>query len=726
MIHSADETTKAVFSRFSPFIRSHIYKSGWTELREVQIQAAKILFDQEDHLILSSDTASGKTEAALFPILSQMEALSPQRCVVLYISPLKALINDQFSRMEELLRESALPVTRWHGDAGSGDKKRFWETPQGLLQITPESLESLLCRRGADIPRIFRYLTFIIIDEVHALMGSDRSDQILCQIQRIQNKIGHEPRRVALSATIGDSSPLQKWLSGGSKRGVTTVQIPSHDRSWKLGMEHYYTAEDAAFQEADLAIYRATKNGKSVIFSNSREETEAVCSALRSIAAKKGEDDRFYAHHGNLSTGIREEAERALKENDGTVTVCATATLELGIDIGKLKRIVQQEAPASVSNFLQRIGRSGRRHMPPEMLMIFREEFPTDETPIPQQIPWSLLQALAIVEAYRTEKWIEPPYSKPMPASLLFHQTLSVLGEKGGMKASALAKEILSLSPFSGFSKEEYKALLVHMLKDGTLEYTEDKEVLVGIKGEKILSGHRFFAVFKDHDTFHVVCGQEKIGSVFSAPSVGECFALAGRVWEVEEIDLSRRILYCKQKEGQEKSHWKGEGAFIHTHLLEGMKRVLFSQEDYPYLLPNGTKRLREARKLAHALDLEHHPLLSLGGGQFALLPWLGSTGFEAVKRILSRRTKIGTLSEVQSSGCYFLTFQSRLPKEELLSCIHTACSEEAGRIPLVDAGETPIMDKYDSLLPPALLCRAFEQNRLNEKEAKEFLSKLN
>ena len=291
-MNGLNEKAQKTYGLFSPFIKDYIYRNGWSELRRVQIDAAWEIFFTENNLLLSSETASGKTEAALFPILSMMEAESPENFGVLYISPLKSLINDQYSRMEMLLEESGMPVHRWHGDVSQNHKQAFLKQPSGLLQITPESLESMLIRRANDIPRLFGNLRFIIIDEIHAMMGSDRGGQILCQIQRIAKLIGHQPRRIGLSATIGDPDNAAAWLGNGSERETATVQIQTEKISWKLGLEHFYTTEGdgKAQSAADAYIYKATRGDKCVVFSNSREETENITATLREIAKKRGED----------------------------------------------------------------------------------------------------------------------------------------------------------------------------------------------------------------------------------------------------------------------------------------------------------------------------------------------------------------------------------------------------------------------------------------------------
>jgi len=715
-----DEKARRVFSRFSPFIREYIYHSGWNELRRVQIEAADLIFHSQSNLLISSQTASGKTEAALFPILSLMNEESPGNFTVLYISPLKSLINDQFSRMEEILRESGLPVFRWHGDVSRSHKEAFLKKPGGLLQITPESLESMLCKRSHEISRLFTNLKFVILDEIHSVMGTDRGNQILCQLERIAKQISYSPRRIALSATLGNADGVAAWLGGGSGRATAVIQIPAQSVSWRLALEHFFISDQdpaTVLNAATELIFKATRGDHCVVFANSREETEEITASLRNLSKKKQEEDRFFIHHGNLSASIREEAEFALKSSERTATVCATASLELGIDVGNLKRIIQLGAPPSVSSFLQRLGRSGRRSEAPEMLMVFREEEPLSLAPIYQMIPWDLLQAIAIIELYRIERFIEPAGEKKLPASLLFHQTLSHLSAKGSLPASHLAKEILSLSPFAAFSKEMYRDLLLHMLKHDYLERTEENELIIGIKGEKLLSAYHFFSVFKDREDFTVRSDSEEIGTITAAPPIGERFALAGRVWEVVELDVSRRTIFAKPIEGKMKVSWPGEYGVIHTRILEQMRSVLLSEEEYPYLLENARERLKNARRIANQTEICKQSIVPLGGNRYAFFPWLGTKGFETLKRVLQKTLASSLhLIDIQSYGCYCITYKSEkaTPSDVINALIQL---NEKGDFPLASLvlkTEYPIYDKFDPCLPHDLLLTCFAENRLD------------
>ena len=444
-----------IFSMFPDFIKEYIYSHGWSELRDIQMSAAEVIFSTDKNLLLSSSTASGKTEAAFFPIIADIcaDPDADKSVSVLYIAPLKSLINDQFYRLDELLDMSGIRVTHWHGDVGLSHKTKLLKDPSGILQITPESLESMLMNRANDIPRLFGSLRYVVIDEIHAMIGQDRGNQVLCQLARISRLIGHSPRRIGLSATVGDVELAAKWLGQGSGRETIAPIPPSVKLKWRLGAEHFYiqnpnetqtsvpsltTAEQAerggkaALDPGYEFLYDSVYGKKALVFSNSREETEYVTATLRQIAAARGDDDYFLIHHGNLSASLREDAEAKMKDEGVTRAVtCATVTMELGIDIGRLERVCQVGSPTTVSGFLQRLGRSGRRGTPPEMIMLFREEIPLPNAPLPEIIPWDLLRGIAIVHLYSTERFIEPPTFRKMPLSLAFHQTLSILASGG-------------------------------------------------------------------------------------------------------------------------------------------------------------------------------------------------------------------------------------------------------------------------------------------------------
>lgn len=745
------ENENDIFYRFSPFIRDFIYRHEWESLRSVQLAAAKVLFDTEENLLITSSTASGKTEAAFFPILSMLEEDPSQSVAVLYIAPLKSLINDQFIRLDELLEESGIPVFHWHGDVSFSHKNKLLQEPKGVLQITPESLESMLMNRSNDIVRLFSDLRFVIIDEIHTLTGTDRGNQIICQLSRISRLIVRDVRRIGLSATVGDIDAAKKWLCGGSSRGCEAPTVEEGKVSWRLALEHFFIqnskldqtkaadgtpdpfsdknvpvekpdrtgAERAAIDAGYEYIYDCVKDKKALVFSNSREETEYITATLRQIAENRHEPDIFLIHHGNLSASLREEAEAKLKSDEyGRLVTCATVTLELGIDIGRLQRILQIESPNSVSSFLQRLGRSGRRGEPPEMFMVFREEDPLPDTPLPQLIPWNLIRAIAIIQLYIEERFIEPPAVKKLPFSLLFQQTLSVLASSGELSVKALAERILSMPPFENVPKEHYRTLLISMLENDYLEQTEEKTLIVGLKGERLTNSFKFYAVFKDTENYSVRCESDEIGTITTPPPVGDRFALAGRVWEVTELDVGRKLIYVKAVKGKMEISWPGDYGEIHTKIQQRMRRVLEEDTVYPYLKPNAAQRLAVARHIAKNTGMLKHSVVSLGGMTYCMFPWLGTRSFRTLRKIMGKNAERLGISNIEYEGCCFITFRyegrdaKRLTEELDDIC---RCGVDTGE--LISRSESPVFEKYDDYIPGELLRAAYAADRLRTDE---------
>ncbi len=721
-----------VYNSFSPFIRDYIYRSEWDTIREVQIEAADAIFSTENNLLICSSTASGKTEAAFFPILSLIHDNPPDSIGVLYIAPLKALINDQFERLDSLMEQSGIPVFHWHGDVPTAQKTKFLKNPRGVLQITPESLESMLINRKNDIPRLFGDLRFVVIDEIHTLMGFDRGSQVCCLIERLSRLIQHSPRRVGLSATVGDTALAAEWLSRGTGRDCSVVNIKTTGIKWRIALQHFYIEGGKSVDEntsppptqaADPGyefVYNCARQKKSLIFANSREETELITATMRQIAENRGEEDIFYIHHGNLSAALREQAEAVMKDDAKQAVTCATVTLELGVDIGRLERIVNIGAPNTVSSFLQRIGRSGRRTAPPEMVMVFREENPLPNTPIYELIPWDFLQGIAIIQLYIEERWLEPPFKKALPFSLIYHQTMSILASSGELTPARLAQSVLSLAPFEQVSREDYRDLLVHLIKTEHIQQTEEKGLIVGLKGERIINNFKFYAVFKDSEDFTVRCKSEEIGTITTPPPVGERFALAGRVWEVEELDIQRRLLYVKPVKGKMAISWPGDKGEIHTKILQRMKKVLEEDTVYPYLKPEAVRRLEKARNVARNTGILKTGLICLGGINYCLFPWLGTRSVRSLKRFIQYKCAHElNISSLEYNSCYYITFKmEKHDRKDFVQYLDATIAREGVTLSeLVGENELPVFEKYDEYIPRTLLQKAYYTDKLRSDE---------
>lgn len=733
-----------VFTRYAPFIQDYIYQSGWQALRSVQNAAAEAIFNTDDNVLLTASTASGKTEAAFFPILTLLDEDPPHSVGVLYIAPLKALINDQFGRLSELCEEAGIQVTRWHGDVSHAQKRRLLRKPSGILQITPESLESLMINKHMEIPSLFGDLRFIVIDEVHSLLRGDRGMQTFCLIERMCRLADCRPRRIGLSATIGNPEEAGRFLGAGSGRRTLIPRIEGGREVWRLSMEHFFNsgpqadegrqlidaapvleeASDSAPKAADPGIgyiFEHTRGRKCLIFTNSREECEALCQSLRQYCEANHEPDRFLIHHGNLSASYRESAEEEMKDDDSLLSVCATATLELGIDIGRLERAFQVDAPFTVSGFLQRMGRTGRRGDPCEMWFVMREDHPEPRAMLPQLIPWYLIQGIALVQLYIEERFVEPPRTQRLPYSLLYHQTMSTLASCGEMTPAELATRVLTLSSFHLITQDDYRILLRHLIKIGHIDQTENGGLIVGLEGERIVNNYKFYAVFQENVEYAVRAGAEELGTIVKPPPIGDKIAIAGRVWVVEEVDHRRREVCCTLVKGNIPAYFGDFAGDIHTRILERMYGVLKEQNSYPYLMRHAVCRLQEARESFAKSGMRDHPLVHLGGNMWALFPWLGSYAFLALERMLKIRCKqrLG-LKGLDSLRPYYLQFTMKVSASDFYRIMAEEAEQDFDPLELVYPNEVPNFEKYDEYVPAELVRKGFALGVLDVEGMKQ------
>ncbi|MCR5708786.1 MAG: DEAD/DEAH box helicase [Ruminococcus sp.] len=733
-----------VFDRYAPFVQDFIYRNNWQSLRAIQAAAGEAIFNTDENVLLSASTASGKTEAAFFPILTLFSEDMPRSVGALYIGPLKALINDQFTRLTELCEEADIPVWHWHGDAAQSHKAKMLKHPSGILQITPESLEAMLLRKHALIPKLFGDLRFVVIDEVHSLMRGDRGGQTLCLIERLSKLAGVKPRRIGLSATIGDLEATGEFLSSGTDRGTVIPRIEAKGTKWRLSMEHFYISQqnqpesstdvaalpvldektDSAPEHADAGmgyIFEHTRGKKCLVFVNSREECEAVTTTLRSYCEANHEPDRFLIHHGNLSAAYRETAEAAMKDDDVFMTTCTTATLELGIDIGRLERAFQVDAPFTVSSFLQRMGRTGRRDLPPEMWFVIREELPEPRSMLPETVPWKLLQGIALVQVYVEERWVEPPKLDRLPFSLLYHQTMSTLASNGELTPAQLASRVLSLKYFHRISQDDFRVLLRHLLETEHIQRTEEGGLIVGLAGERVINSFKFYAVFQENEEYTVRWDSQELGTVVSPPPVGEKLAIAGHVWLVEEIDHKRRLVYCEKIKGKVPAYFGDCPGDINTKILLRMRQVLREDRSYPYLMKNAVLRLGQGRLSARNSGMTETPLICLGGNMWALFPWLGTYAFFAMERFLKLRCadRLG-LRGMDSARPYYIQFTMKVQPEEFFRVLAEEAQVEFDPLALVYLNEVPMFEKYDQYVPPELVRKGFAYGILDIAGMKE------
>ncbi|MHB1455197.1 MAG: DEAD/DEAH box helicase [Saccharofermentanales bacterium] len=720
-----------VFSRLAPFIQDFIYQSKWEELRGIQVAAAEVIFDSDDNLLLSSGTASGKTEAAFLPVLTELYQKPSRSVGVMYISPLKALINDQFKRLEQLLTDSNIPVCKWHGDASITRKNELIRHPEGILQITPESLESLLTNKRGACLQMFCDLRFIIIDEVHQFMRDARGVQLLCLLERLQLLTGVYPRRIGLSATLGDVSLAQTWLNTGTRRACAAPITDEGQKRIRLHIERFANLHDqrdvADSESSDSTLssggdrgnrehyeylFKMTMDKKTIIFTNSREETELVIANLKEIALKNKAPDVYRVHHGNVSALIRESTEDEMKSADEKIVTGATVTLELGIDIGSLDQAVQVGAPLTVSSFAQRLGRCGRRGQIPQLLFTFVEDIKINSADTLGPINWDFIRTIAIIELYTKDHWMEPIYPHNHAYNLLYHQTMSHLKSNGELSPAELAQTILSLGCFRQIPQNDYKHLLSHLIDIGQLQRTERGGLIIGREGEKIVNSHHFLTVFIAPEYLLVKDENRTIGTVDKVYPVGIRFALAGLTWETVDVNIKSKVIFVKKVPGISVVDWDVDfDAELHTTLVRKIRSILQDDRQYPYLSDRCRERLTEIQYITRNSGILENLVTPLSDTKYAVFPWVGTRQLLTLHYAL---LKMKIANKLPWITCVYLEVNYTGTAEELKSIIDDLLQSSLDLYDLPLPEKAQISGKYNEFIPSDLLRKQFIEDYLD------------
>ena len=723
------------FYKLAPFIREYIYRQKWEKLLEAQARAIDAIIDGPNHVLICSATASGKTEAALLPVITELDRDPPTSIGALYIGPLKALINDQFFRITGLLEDSDIPAQSWHGDVSQSKKQRFLQRARGILQITPESLEAMLMHRTFELRRLFGDLRFVIIDEVHAFIDSDRGRQVMCQLERLERFQSAPARRIGLSATLGEPDKAMAWLRGRSSLDVDKIEGPGKSEL-ELAVKYFLLPAEDERPASDLDallvdreryykdIHQMTRRSpKTLIFANSRSAVEEISLNLRRISERDGLPNFYHAHHGNVSAPYRESAEAAMKEENRPACVAATVTLELGIDLGQLDQVLQINATHSVASFVQRLGRSGRRGAPPRMCS-YTSENQSEAAHFGEEVPWNLLQTLAIIQLYAEEKWIEPPHIPRLPFSLLYHQALSIVYSHTELTPPQLAERVLTLSPFKDVTTEQFRQLLHHLLDIEHLQETETGRLIIGFEAENIVNNYRFYSVFMVADEFRVRDKSREIGTIPDAPDVDSTLVLAGFMWRVLSVDTERRIVEVARAKGRGKTRWTSPGIDIHTRILQKMRQILLWDSDYVYMTERARLRLGIARSAARRVDLAASSILPLADNRFLLFPWCGTRQFATLVHML-RHCGYGVPD--QEPPYYLVVEASCAAAADLREQLRRHCQEP----PSAEALAKPVSeydlqrDKFDRFVPTPLLRKAYSADYLDVSGAAESMLRL-
>lgn len=571
-----------MYERLSEPVRKYIRDKRWEALRPIQNAAIQHILDSEKHIILAAHTASGKTEAAFLPILSKVN-FKENSVKVLYISPLIALINDQFTRVEELCHYLEVAVTKWHGEASKSLKEKLVKDPHGVLLITPESLEAMLDNAPQKATALFKALDFIIIDEIHAFCGTDRGIQLKSILSRIKELTHYPNRIVGLSATIGEFVTI-KQMTGDPEN---TVVLRDKAKKGLQAQFKYYQAEGADLPK-DLIedLYRQTKDHKSLIFPNSRGLAEEVAVRLKKIADRTKGHPYYFSHHSSVDRELREYIEHFVKENKRyPFAISCTSTLELGIDIGSVDLVVQIDAAHSVASLVQRTGRSGRKEGDSSNLICYATD------------PWSLLQSLACLHLYRKE-FIEPADQSDKPYAIFAHQFLALTRQHSGATYPLLSKELKGNSAFRDIDTTDQAEIAKQLLKTQQLELIHN-ELIIGVEGERIVNSKDFYSMFTTEASLKIYHQTRAIGEIPLSPLIkeDENILLAAKIWKIKEIDYKAKKIAVIPAHDGKKPQFFGSGGNIHPRIRREMLDILLTDEIYPELDEQATQALENIRK---------------------------------------------------------------------------------------------------------------------------------
>jgi ATP-dependent Lhr-like helicase len=624
----------SAFDDLHPAVQHHIVNSlGWSSLRPFQEQSIGPLL-RGAHALLIAPTAGGKTEAAMFPVFSRMLVEDWPALSVLYVCPLRALLNNLHPRLEHYGRLLGRQVGIWHGDTPDSARRRIVSDPPDVLLTTPESLEVLLITRGEHHERLFGDLRVVVVDEIHAFAGDDRGWHLLAVLERISRIARRSIQRIGLSATVGNPETLLGWLTGGAE-GERQVIAPLSD----AGRTDVELTIDAVGNVGNAAhvISRLHDGEKRLVFCDSRSKVEELAAELRK------RDVQTFVSHSSLSLDERRRAEEAFASTRDCVIV-ATSTLELGIDVGDLDRVIQLEAPVTVSSFLQRLGRTGRR---PGTLRNYLFLTTTPE---------SLMQAAALAQLWG-QGYVEHIQPPPAPFHIVAQQVMALALQHGGIAMDDWRKEVGGVPGFRVMADEHVAAMFTHMFQAGILR--DDQGVLwLGREGEEEYGRRHFmelFSAFISDPLIAVRHGERHIGNVHPTtfarwPDAEVVIVLGGRSWRITHVDWDTRAAYVVPSEDQGRSRWAGAGQPLKFELCQAMRDVLLGAELPAVVSARAQQALAELRQDFSWLDADSTAIVRTGddvwrwwtfGGLYAnsaLSTWFKGEGLAATANNLAVR----------------------------------------------------------------------------------------
>lgn len=738
-------------------IQRWIFKQGWHGLREIQSKAVAPILSGKTDVLISASTAAGKTEAFFLPACSAIvDTASGQGVGILYISPLKALINDQYRRLESLADLLELQVTPWHGDSPKGEKVKQKKSPSGIILITPESLESLLVRDAGWVRQAFGNLQYIVIDEFHAFLGSERGQHLLSLLTRLEHVTGRLDvpiPRVALSATLGDLESVPQALRPNHSMPCEIIQDTEGFASIKMQLKGYVQPNQVANTAHEMVmydivepenqqlsheepctaeeqicadLYRFCRGGNHLIFANSRSRTELIATELSELCDQNVVPNEFFPHHGSLSKELRESLEKRLQKETLPITAVCTMTLELGIDIGKVDSVVQVTAPHAVSSLRQRLGRSGRRGGPSVLRMLITEREIDQNTGLIDRLRLELIQSLAMVRLLISSKWFEPADTSLYHFSTLLHQVLATIAQWGGIRADQLYTLLCKQGPFQKTTSAHFKSLLSQMGSTQLITQLGSGQLVLGILGERIVGHYTFYAVFKTPEEYRIVAGSKTLGTlpVDSLIMPNQHIIFGGRRWLVQRVDPDRKIIdVVTVKGGGKPPVFGGSSMSIHervrqemfTILSDGDYRISMGEHKVDFIDTVARQLFSESIETFQRCDLYHQAVIDQDGNAY-IFTWHSDKVVNTLMALLVMNdykvesyAGVICVNNVSSAQVYEIL-------KELASQPLPTATELAKSVP------NKLIEKFDEYLPEDLLNIGYGAQAFDIEGLKEWL----
>lgn len=725
MSSSPAEFTSSAFHQLHPEVQRWIWEQHWAELREIQEQAIAPILAGDTDLIIAAATAGGKTEAAFLPIFSKLlsaENLDATSVQVLYISPLKALINDQHQRLEALGERLEIAVHPWHGDISASRKQRLLKQPSGILLITPEALEAMFILRGHELTKLFGGLRYTVIDELHSFIGTERGQQLRSLLHRLEAVLGRSVARIGLSATLGEMDLAKQYLRDAQVQLILSdatgqelkLQIRGYRKTAPLFLDEQQQEQDGAVDELDIAqhIFKVMRGSKNLIFINRRQEVEKYTDLLSRLCEAQRLPNEFMPHYGSLSKELRQAAEEALKEPNRPANVVCTSTLELGIDIGSVTSIAQIGAPYSVASTRQRLGRSGRQQRDPAILRIYiSEPEVTPQTSPEAALHPALVQSIAVVNLL-LQGWYEPPQTRRLHLSTLIQQLLSLIAQQGGVRPDYAWKLLCQTGGFDRMDQALYIELLRCLGEQDLIQQTSEGLLLLGLTGERLVNHYSFYTAFKTPEEYRVTTVGKTLGTLpIDYPLMeGMYLIFAGKRWQILAVDRRHRVIDVQRSTAGRVPYFSGTAGLVHDRIRQEMWQIYLDSAIPAFLDSTARDLLSEARRNFRRYGLDQRQLVEAGGDTL-IFPWMGSL---VMNTLALQLAGLGLKVETGTIGLSV----SRTTPQKLLPLLAELAADCPNPLALAATVANKLSEKHDLFLTEPLLCQNYAAGYLDVQKA--------